>query len=103
MQIQETRRDGFLIVQPAGRLDSSTSKLLDRSLTSAIQRGDTHIILDMSKLEYIGSMGLSALLAAAKRIKAAQGELSLCSLNERVKLVFEMSGFLRLFSVKDAI
>lgn len=102
MQIQETRQDGFLIVEPVGRLDSSTSRLLDRSLVSAIQRGDTRILLDMGKVEYIGSMGLSALLAAAKRIKAAEGELSLCGLNERVKLVFEMSGFLRLFNMREA-
>ncbi|MDP4025129.1 STAS domain-containing protein [Methylobacterium sp. NEAU 140] len=102
MQIQETRQDGYLVVEPVGRLDSGTSRILDRSLTSAVQRGDVRIILDMGRLDYIGSMGLSALLAAAKRIKAAQGELLLRGMNERVKLVFEMSGFLRLFNIRDA-
>ena len=102
MQIQETRQDGYLVVAPVGRLDSATSRILDRSLTSAVQRGDVRIILDMSRLDYIGSMGLSALLAAAKRIKAAHGELLLRGMNERVKLVFEMSGFLRLFNIRDA-
>lgn len=102
MQIQELRRDNHLVIEPAGRLDSNTSRNLDRVLTGAIQRGDIRIILDFSKLEYIGSMGLSALLGAAKRMKAAQGELAICGMNERVKLVFEMSGFLRLFTVRDA-
>lgn len=101
MHIQETRNGGYLIVEPVGRLETNTAKALDRNLTNAIQRGDTQIILDMSHLDYIGSMGLSTLLAAAKRIKAAQGELLLRGMNERVKLVFEMSGFLRLFRIAD--
>ena len=101
MQIRETKRNDVLVVEPVGRLDSSTARTLDRALSAAVQRGDRSIVLDCQALDYVGSMGLSVLLAAAKRAKAAHGTLRICRLNERVRLVFEMSGFLRLFDVAD--
>ena len=100
MQIQETRQDGYLVVALIGRLDSNTARSVDRGLTSAVQRGESRIILDFSGLDYVGSMGLSVLLALAKRVKAAQGQLIIRDMNQRVRLVFEMSGFLRLFDVR---
>jgi anti-anti-sigma factor len=99
MNIAETRRDGNLILAPSGRIDSSTSAVFDRHLTSVIERGDVNLIVDLANLEYISSTGLSAFLSAAKKIRAAGGRMALAGLNSRIRLVFEMSGFLRLFPI----
>lgn len=99
MNIAESRREGNLIVAPDGRIDSLTSSVFDRHLTSVIERGDTNLIIDLTNLEYISSTGLSAFLSAAKKIKAAGGRMALVGLNSRIRLVFEMSGFLRLFPI----
>lgn len=99
MDVIETRRDGHLVVAPTGRLDSASATTFDRQLSTAIQRGDTRLVIDLTGLEYISSVGLSVFLAAAKKIKAANGRLVLAGLNDRIRLVFEMSGFLRLFPV----
>jgi len=107
MNVNETRRDGYLIVTPVGRLDSNTSPAFDRHLSGVIARGDTRLVVDLSQVEYISSTGLSAFLSAAKKIKAAGGRLALSHLNSRIRLVFEMSGMLRLFptyaSTDDAL
>jgi anti-anti-sigma factor len=99
MNVSESRLDGHVVVAPTGRLDSASATAFDRHLTSVIQRGDTRLVIDLTGLEYISSVGLSVLLAAAKKIKAANGRLVLVGLNDRIRLVFEMSGFLRLFPV----
>lgn len=99
MNIAESRRDGNLIVAPAGRIDSQSSAIFDRHLSTVIDRGDTHLVIDLSGLEYISSTGLSAFLAAAKKVRAAGGRMALAGVNSRIRLVFEMSGFLRLFPV----
>ena len=99
MNVSESRRDGYVVVSPTGRLDSASAATFERQLTSIIQRGDTRLVIDLTALEYISSVGLSVFLAAAKRIKAANGRLVLSGLNDRIRLVFEMSGFLRLFPV----
>lgn len=99
MNIAESRRDGNLIVAPSGRIDSITSPVFDRHLTAVIERGDVQVIIDLASLDYISSTGLSAFLSAAKKIRAAGGRMALAGLNSRIRLVFEMSGFLRLFPI----
>ncbi len=99
MNIAETRRDGNLVVTPSGRIDSATSSTFDRHLSSVIDRGDVRLIIDLSQIEYISSTGLSAFLSAAKKIPAQGGTMALAGLNNRIRLVFEMSGFLRLFPI----
>jgi anti-anti-sigma factor len=99
MNIAESRRDGNLIIAPSGRIDTTSSPIFDRHLSSVIDRGDTRLVIDLANLEYISSTGLSAFLSAAKKVKAAGGRMALAGLNSRIRLVFEMSGFLRLFPV----
>lgn len=99
MNIAENRRAGNLIIAPSGRIDTTTSPVFDRHLSSVIDRGDTQIVIDLENLEYISSTGLSAFISAAKKVKAAGGRIALAGLNKRIRLVFEMSGFLRLFPV----
>lgn len=99
MNIAETRRDGNLIIAPSGRIDTATSPEFDRLLSSVIDRGDVQLIIDLADLQYISSTGLSVFLSAAKKIKASGGRMALAGLNSRIRLVFEMSGFLRLFPV----
>lgn len=103
MNITESRREGNLIVAPDGRIDSLTSSTFDRHLSSVIDRGDANLIIDLTNLEYISSTGLSAFLSAAKKIKVAGGRMALVGLNSRIRLVFEMSGFLRLFPIYPTV
>ncbi|MGO4842781.1 STAS domain-containing protein, partial [Rhizobiaceae sp. 2RAB30] len=53
MNIAESRRDGNLIIAPSGRIDTTTSPVFDRHLSSVIDRGDTQIVIDLENLEYI--------------------------------------------------
>jgi anti-anti-sigma factor len=103
MNIAESRRDGNLIIAPSGRIDTATSPEFDRHLSSVIDRGDTLLVIDLSDLQYISSTGLSVFLSAAKKIRAAGGRMALAGLNSRIRLVFEMSGFLRLFPVFPSV
>lgn len=99
MNIAETRQGSNIIIAPIGRIDSQTSPTFDRHLSAVIDRGDVCVIVDLAGLEYISSTGLSAFLSAAKKIRSAGGTMALAGLNSRIRLVFEMSGFLRLFPI----
>lgn len=103
MQINENRRNNILVVAPAGRLDSTNAQVLERRLSSTIERGDTDLVIDLTALEYISSIGLSVLLAAAKKIKQADGRVALAGMNDRVRSVMEISGFTRLFTIYPSV
>ncbi len=76
-----------------GRLDTQTSPDAQMQLTQLVEGGETKILVNLEKLDYISSAGLRVLLAAAKQLKTTEGELRICNLNEVVKEVFDISGF----------
>jgi anti-anti-sigma factor len=51
-------------------------------------------------VEYLRSAGLRVMLTLAKRTKEAKGKLALAALGDSVRQVFELAGFLPLFSVE---
>ena len=76
-----------------GNLDTLTSPDSERQLNQLIEDGETKFLVNLEKLDYISSAGLRVLLATAKKLKAIGGELRVCSLNEIVAEVFDISGF----------
>ncbi len=103
MNIDQERRGDILIVRPGGRLDSSSSPELERLLTEQLEAGCARLVLDFSRLEYISSAGLRVVLLAGKKLRASQGRMVLAGLQDMVREVFDMSGFLSLFAVTDTL
>ncbi len=89
------------VVRIEGKLDTQTSPHAQARLTQLIDQGATKMVVNLEKLDYISSAGLWALLAAAKRLKGNSGELRICSLNEFVQKVFDISGFTTILTVTN--
>jgi len=100
MKIGEERQDGSLVVAPSGRIDSNSSSELERALLGHAGSGETRIVVDLAEVEYISSAGLRVLLMAAKKLQDAKGRLVLCAMPESVRLVFELAGFLPIFTIE---
>jgi len=99
MQISVKTANEVKVLAFEGSLDTQTSPDALTQLTELIDGGDKKILVNFEKLHYISSAGLRILLAAAKQLKAAEGELRICDLNEVVKEVFDISGFSTIFKI----
>ncbi len=93
MTILSSKNAGMLIVMPTGRLGTHASTEADKLITTAIGAGDTRILVDFSKTDYISSAGLRVLLKATKHLKQVGGAFGLCNANEQIREVLEISGF----------
>ncbi len=100
MKITEERRGEVLIVRPEGRIDTSTSDELERSLMGRLDAGLERLVVDMGGTDYISSAGLRVLLLAAKKLRAAGGHLALAGLNPSVRQIFELAGFFSILAVE---
>ncbi len=81
-----------------GRLDTTTSPMLETELTQSID-GLTELIFNFEKLEYISSAGLRILLAAQK-IMNKQGSMVVKNVNEIITEVFEVTGFADILTIE---
>ncbi len=93
MQISVKTTNKVNVLAFEGRLDTQTSPDAQQQLTRLIKEGETKILVNFEKLNYISSAGLRVLLVVAKQLKTIDGELRVCGLNEVVKEIFDISGF----------
>ena len=84
-----------------GKLDTNTTPEAERQLGEAVDQGATKILIDFEDLDFVSSAGLRVLLATAKKLGARGGALRVCSLNETVRDIFDISGFNTLLRVFD--
>ena len=99
MEISVKTANEVKVLAFEGSLDTQTSPDAQAQMTQQIEGGDRKILVNLEKLHYISSVGLRTLLAAAKQLKTADGELRVCDLNEVVKEVFDISGFSTIFKI----
>ncbi|MDV7340356.1 STAS domain-containing protein [Terasakiella sp. A23] len=101
MEISKEEIGVCLVLTPNGRIDSQSAPEFQSSVIGLIEGGQSRVVLDFSKIEYISSAGLRVVLMAAKRCKAAKGGFAMFALADHIKEVFEISGFLKILSVAD--
>ena len=101
MEITQRVESGVTVVQPDGRIDTEAAERLDQVLQGAVAQGNSRIVVDMSKVEYISSAGLRSLAAVLVKCRDDGGDMKLAALNERVTRVFKIIGFDLLMSVTD--
>ena len=99
MQILIKKTNEVTVLAFEGRLDTQTAPDAQQQLTRLIEAVEKRFIVDFEKLDYISSAGLRVLLVAAKQLKGIDGELRICSLNEVVGEVFDISGFTTIFKI----
>ncbi len=99
MQISVKTANEVKVLAFEGKLDTQTSPDAQQQLNRLIEEGENRFLVNFEKLDYISSAGLRVLLAAAKQLKGIDGELRICSLNEVVREVFDISGFTTIFKV----
>lgn len=102
MTINETREHGAVVIAPTGRIDSTTSGSLEQHLAGLAAAGEWRVVMDFSGVDYISSAGLRVMLALAKRARDRKGRVALCALGEGVRQVFDLAGFIPLFTVEDS-
>lgn len=98
MNITKKENGDALEVALQGRLDTMTAPQLEQELKSYLG-GVKELTLDLEGLEYISSAGLRVLLSAQKQMNR-QGSMKLVHVNEIVKEIFEVTGFLDILTIE---
>lgn len=91
------------VLHAEGRLDAEAAPALESQLATALNSGYNRVILDLSKATYISSSALKVLVSAWRRTRARGGDLILASLHPRVREIFEMVGFDRIFTIRESV
>ena len=107
MGLLVAKKSEVVIVMPDEQLDTNTSPEAEKMLTAQLDAGETRIVIDFSKTDYMSSAGLRVILKMATLLQEKGGGFALCNGNEQIVEVLEISGFLEIVqyfsSLEDAV
>lgn len=88
-----------MIVALQGRLDTTTSQELEAVLEKEEVK-ENLVVLEFKDLEYISSAGLRLLLSLKKKLEKDNKKLEIRNINDVVKEVFNVTGFINILDIK---
>lgn len=92
------RKDSFVIVRCHGQLVSGLTDVLHSNVRPLIPT-TKRIVLDLSDLTFMDSMGLGTLVGLYTSAKAAGCELQLLKIGQRVRELLGLTHLLDVFSI----
>ena len=76
----------------------ATSAEFKRDIAPVLQ-ANTKVVLDLSRLRFVDSSGLGAMLSCLRQLSAKHGDLKLCGMSKQVRAVFELVRMHRIFDI----
>ena len=84
-----------------GRVDMQTAEQLKSKISTLVDEGYRHILLNMRRIKFIDSVGLGSLIGTRHRVVEANGSLRLVHLSPAVAKALEMTHLARVFDVHE--
>ena len=92
----EQLEDKYLVTL-AGEMDTAAAAAAEEVLQPLYNTNGKDVVIDCTDLEYIASSGLRILISILKGAKAGGSRVVLKNVNEDIKSVFELTGFINIF------
>jgi len=87
------------VLQPSGILDGTKAGQFRQEITKLVESNVNIVLIDFQDVTFMDSSGLGALVLALKTVRAAGGKLFICSVNEQIKMLFELTSMDRVFEI----
>ncbi len=102
LAIEVRHTEGRTVVELSGELDLATAPALYERLADIPHHEVAEVVLDLTALEFIDSVGLSVVIAEHKRMLTSGGALVLQSPTPRARKLFEVSGLSSFLDIRPA-
>ena len=89
--------DGKYVATLEGEMDTAAAMEVEEAMKPLYKSNGKDVIIDCTNLEYIASSGLRILLSILKDAKAGGSHVVLRNVNEDIKNVFSLTGFINIF------
>ena len=100
MEIKIEKENNVSTVHFIGRLDTPAAQEVAKQLEPLQEDASGTIVLDCKQLSYISSSGLRIFLTLRKAAASKGGQVIVQDINDDIRQVFMMTGFLNLFEVR---
>ena len=91
--------ESVAVVDLEGEVDIYSAPQFKEALFQGITEGAQRIIVDLAKVTFIDSSGLSVLVSGAKRVRSNNGTLDIVCCDDNITRILEITGLDRIFGI----
>jgi len=91
------------VLQVTGEVDVYTAPMLREQMGELSAKGAVHLIADLSRVDFLDSTGLGALVGGLKRLREASGSLALVISTPRILRIFQITGLTKALAVQRSV
>ena len=96
-------KDGTVVLKLIGEMDIYSSPQLKDKTTALCQQGIKNIILDLSHLKFVDSIGIGVIVASLMRTKEKNGQLVVVNPTASVERLMNIVGLFQLLKKYSSI
>jgi anti-sigma B factor antagonist len=99
MELKSRKHPGVTVLTLTGRFDSSEAA----RVTAWVEEQVTpSIIMNLAEVNFVDSSALAVMVKAMKRCRSQKGDLTLCNLQQTVRVIFELTRLDKAISIYDS-
>ena len=100
MNVQMALRKNILIIRLKGELDQASVTSLKYRVSEVIDKYRIkNLVINMSEVPFMDSSGIGFIIGRYTQIKQRKGKIVICSMNEIVERIFNLSVLKKIFLV----
>lgn len=103
MKVNKIIKEDILVLEIEGEIDALNSRKLEEIIKDSISEGIVKIVIDMSKLIFINSIGLALLTDMIKILRDSNGDLKFANLHPNIEKIFKLTGLERYFDIYSSL
>ena len=103
MELSVDKCNKVAVVTIIGSVDSADSNILLDFINELIDAGQTCLVLDITSMDFIVSMGLGVFVRTYTRLRAAGGFLRLAGPQPLIRQLIKTIGLDRLLAIYDSL
>lgn len=101
LTVSAAARDGDLIIDLRGEVDDVSAPHLWSCLEIELGQGPPRVILDLSKVSFLSSAGVSVIIRLLRQMSATEGDLVIKSPSPTARRVLDVTGLTTRLNVED--
>jgi anti-anti-sigma factor len=82
--------ESVIVISPEKVLDNNNAHEMREAIVQAQSEGCKYVILNLSKLDFISSAGVGAILGSVETSRGMGGDIILCHASAKIRHIFEI-------------
>jgi anti-sigma B factor antagonist len=93
----------YAVVEVGGEVDVYTAPRLKERLNEVVGSGQSDIVVDLSRVDFLDSTGLGVLVGVHRRLQRTDGSLALVCPHDRLLKIFRIAGLDTIFRIYGSV